>query len=336
MQSIDKNWKERWEKIEKDNTKNGGQGVGYCVKDKYEKIRQICFLKVLKNQKNMRARQRMHREVSCFETLNHPYIPKLVESNTHFFNDLEYDLYLVTEFIAGTCLSEIIQFPTATEAIKCILQLCETILSCHQNDVVHRDIKPSNIILRKDKWENPVLVDFGLSHGAFDNIQDEKSLKEEIGNRFLRLPEFTKDNPHKRDYRSDVTFGAGILFFLLTGKEPANLLDQNGYMPHQRGGIKEKLNQHKECLNISLLLTLFDQAFSYRIDDRFQTIEELTINIKYLINADKKRSDMEELAKQIRSKVNSPHQKALLERMDHLGSVMSKIQTCLSRVAGAI
>ena len=334
LQSIEKNWKERWETFKGIAPKNGGQGTAYCVvrADKSNEV--IYFLKELKNQHNPGARQRMHREVSCYQTLSHPHIPKLIESNTQLFEDQKYKLYLVTEFISGPSLAEIPHFPTSTDAIECILQLCQTILYCHRNDIVHRDIKPTNIILRDGKWEKPVLVDFGLSHGAFDNDQDERSLKEEIGNRFLRLPEFTKDNIHKRDPRSDVTFCAGIFFFLLTGVEPASLLDQNVCMPHQREGVKQKLNQHKEFLNIPLLLTLFDQAFGYRIDDRFQTIEELFIKIKCLMNVDKKQNDMEDVRKQIKSIVNSPNQKVLLERMKQLNNIMNKIQTYLAQVAG--
>jgi serine/threonine protein kinase len=55
-------------------------------------------------------------------------------------------------------------------------------------NVTHRDIKPANVALRNDDITKPVLVDFGLSFNDSD-ADDLTRVGEEVGNRFLRLPE---------------------------------------------------------------------------------------------------------------------------------------------------
>ena len=50
----------------------------------------------------------MYREVAAYRTLEHPRIPKLVDSNTDNYEDPAFKLYLVTEYIVGTTLSQYI------------------------------------------------------------------------------------------------------------------------------------------------------------------------------------------------------------------------------------
>jgi hypothetical protein len=49
-------------------------------------------------------------------------------------------------------------------------------------------VKPANVVLRNDDLTAPVLVDFGLSFNDSDE-DDLTRVNEEVGNRFLRLPE---------------------------------------------------------------------------------------------------------------------------------------------------
>ena len=101
--------------------------------------------------------------------------------------------------------------------LACVKELASVLNRCHENDFTHRDLKPANIVLRNSDITTPVLVDFGLS---FNNAEEDNPLtrlNEEVGNRFLRLPE------HRRGGRapaSDVTQLAGIFFYIITGHEP--------------------------------------------------------------------------------------------------------------------
>lgn len=114
---------------------------------------------------------------------------------------------------------------------------------------IHRDIKPGNIILKNNAWEDPVLVDFGMSHHE-DDEKKEISLDQEIDNRFLRLPEFSTGSTLKRDPRSDITHCAGVFFYMLTNIWPSVLIDENECMPHQRTLGRKKLLENSDGLDI--------------------------------------------------------------------------------------
>jgi eukaryotic-like serine/threonine-protein kinase len=85
-----------------------------------------------------------------------------------------------------------------------------------------------------------VLVDFGMSYHEEASALVTPAW-EEVGNRFLRLPELASESSLKRDPGSDVTFCGGILFLLLTGSRPGQLIDHDNCMPHQRAEAQRKL-----------------------------------------------------------------------------------------------
>ena len=73
-------------------------------------------------------------------------------------------------------------------------------------------------------------MDFGLSFNDAEE-DDLTRVGEEVGNRFLRLPEHATGG---RGAASDVTQLAGILIYSVSGCEPRVLLDKEYKMPHQR------------------------------------------------------------------------------------------------------
>lgn len=97
---------------------------------------------------------------------------------------------------------------------------------------------------------------------------------QEIGNRFLRLPELSAGSRLRQDPRSDLSFAAGILFYGLTGRNPNILQDAEGRLPHQRSAALATL---KSAVGARLprLLSLFDDAFAPRITDRFTTADTM-------------------------------------------------------------
>jgi|GEM_PF-5592313 len=73
--------------------------------------------------------------------------------------------FVVTEFISGPTLAEIIEEePLSVEEARFLgIQLQDTLRRVHRAGVVHRDLKPSNVILSD---AGPVLIDFGIADGA--------------------------------------------------------------------------------------------------------------------------------------------------------------------------
>lgn len=121
---------------------SGGQGKSLLV-HRHNEPENFYFLKMLRKQNIKSCRERMFGEVCRYETLDFSGIPKLIESNAYFFKNPEYNLYLVTEYIIGSCLNNH-KITHPINAIKCILRICEIISYCHSHDVVEwrRGISP--------------------------------------------------------------------------------------------------------------------------------------------------------------------------------------------------
>jgi eukaryotic-like serine/threonine-protein kinase len=183
----------------------GGQGDAFIVVHDGDQERY--FLKLLKAQGNSERRARFFRETSFYRTLRHKGIPQLVATNADRFQDKNASLYLVTEFVDGLTLAEAVRQsgPLSSEAAFAVTEgLANVLVHAHDEEAVHRDIKPENILLRNGRPEDPVLVDWGLGFRALEGDDHRTDTGQELGNRFLRLPEFAAGSRVKRDGRSDV------------------------------------------------------------------------------------------------------------------------------------
>jgi serine/threonine protein kinase len=264
-------WDKKWKVVKK--LPSGGQGDAHIVVPISTDGPEY-FMKVLRENRNER-RDRMRREIMCYSTLAHPSIPKLIDSNVAAFDDKTVVPYLVTDLITGTPLPGYLQkrgFVPAAEAIRITRKLLEAVQHAHNQETVHRDIKPDNIILTSDENGEPVLVDFGMSF--YEDEVDVTFTGQEIGNRFLRLPEFHAGSQNQRDPRSDVTLCAGILYYLLTGKMPRVLQNEDGRPPHQTDAGREALRQHID-IDINALMNVFDRAFDPTVHARFSSASAL-------------------------------------------------------------
>lgn len=297
-------WREKYEQIEA--IGGGGQGEAFIVRAKAGG--ETLFLKALKQQNDLIRRARMHREVEAYRTLKHNRIPALIDSNTREFENLDFKLFLTTELIDGKTLGAWTNRhgPLGpAHAVALTEALLDAVDHCHQNQVVHRDIKPDNIVLRNSSPTDPVLVDFGLS---FDESAETFGTlhEEELGNRFLRLPELAPYSANKRDPRSDLTFVAGVLLYALTGTAPAVLVDAQGRLPHQRpepkSAIQGLLDPYATKLN-----AFFDRSFQYNVDHRWQTVQEIRAAVSALLHAYAAPTSVDEKLAQLRARLSTPH-----------------------------
>lgn len=295
-----KPWEYKWEIVNP--LSAGGQGSTFLVKEKAGS--ELFVMKVLNNQTSPERRKRMRIEVLTNESISHPNIPRIIDSNVSEFSNPEIRLYCVSEFIDGGTLEQNLKEKSLsiTEAVNFITPLIETIDYCHNLGIIHRDIKPDNIILRYGKWENPVLIDFGLTFNKEIDTENPNPTPQHqhLGNRFLLLPELRGAESNKRDSRSDITSIVGILFYLITNEYPTNLMDENSSKPHQRPNPKEiisKLDGEKQIL----LNRIFDKAFSISINERYQSLKALSDDLNEL-NMDKTEpGNIEEKLKMLRS-----------------------------------
>ncbi len=284
-----KPWKENWKIINQ--IGGGGQGQTFLVKpqnDSYLPGQYV--LKTLNRPKDEDRRARMHKEVAALEILENLGIPKVIDSNSQQFKDLETPLYLVSEFIQGKTLDAFLKENTMNliDAVIFFIKLLDIVEYCHKKDVIHRDIKPDNIIIADNN--NPVLIDFGLSFNKEDNEISLTPTWQHLGNRFLYLPELSEKSSLQRDYRSDITQCCGILFFVITGKNPTTFLDAEGNKPHQRASLNNNLLVLPKA-ELSQINRIFDRAFTISINSRWQSIPELKMASDELLKPNTERSE---------------------------------------------
>lgn len=271
-----KPWEEEWKVI--NDLGEGGQGITQLVERKSTTDQCQYVLKKLKKQNDPERRGRMYREYVALCTLTCDGIPRAIESNSEEFRS-DVPLYIVTEFIKGKTLSEmLLQEQKALDiftAINFVNKLLDILEFCHNEGIVHRDIKPDNIILRNDNINDPVLIDFGISFNKEDSEDTSLTpIGQQLGNRFLHLSELHHKSSLQRDPRSDITQCCGILFFAITKICPIDLYDHEEKKPHQRTESKNLLSQIPSNL-LSQINTIFDIAFQNAIDRRWQSIPAL-------------------------------------------------------------
>jgi len=261
----------------------GGQGT--VVKVRHRANGRVGALK-RPHESRQAETERRHRflvEVSGLHAMAANGVPAVLEANELKWKEVDTELYLVMDFIDGPTMQDLVQKspPSLDQALAATLRILEILEAGHQIDLCHRDLKPDNVILRNGRWEDPVLVDFGI---AWYRDQPDADFRtpdgSELGNRFLRLPEFAPGGKH-RDPRSDVAMAAGLLFFMLSGRAPRTLVSAGGYHPHEvnPSPIRPEILKDSRWLRLSRVLLV---AFQYRIEARFQSASECSTQLTRL------------------------------------------------------
>lgn len=272
-------------------SKGGGQGTTFKVRRSVEGDTSTYIIKILKQQKDIERRGRMRREFTSLETINVKGIPSAIDSNTEFFSNLDYKLFIVMEDIPGLTLAEYVDSLESGSLHVDFLKVVEffnnflvILKKCHELNIIHRDLKPDNIILKDNNIFDPYLVDFGQS---FNEIDQETTFDtpdfQILGNRFLFLPELAKNSSNKKDYRSDITMAVAVLFYILTGKEAGHLIDQENKLPHQREIFSKFLCEIDPEID-RRLKRIFDKGFQQNINNRYQSLDALQEEFNNAVN----------------------------------------------------
>jgi serine/threonine protein kinase/WD40 repeat protein len=151
-------------------------------------------------------------ESKTLAKLAHPNIAKVLD-----FGFENGNLYLVSEYVPGTSLSDLMNQPMAWQnAINILLPLTNALVYAHSRGIIHRDLKPDNIIINTD--DQPILSDFSLMR-----IIEEEETRDMTGtNVGLGSPAYISPEQGQGltvDFRSDI-YSLGVIFFeMVTGKK---------------------------------------------------------------------------------------------------------------------
>lgn len=159
-------------------------------------------------------------EARSYCKVNHPNAVTLLEYGQHD----DGSLYLITEFIDGESLTEVVRKngPLPIETIIAVgTQIAEVLTAAHGQGVIHRDLKPDNLMMipgSRGRYAVKVL-DFGIAKIVDDEFGGGMT---ETGSVF-GTPEFMSPEQSRgesADPRSDL-YALGILFyFMATGQLP--------------------------------------------------------------------------------------------------------------------
>ena len=271
-------WQDEWK--EHKEIDRGGQGIVTELRHKKDPARRAVLKCIVPRwREDPQARHRLQQETETLSKLHDlgAHVPAVYDS---FLNHGEVEPFLLMEFIEGVRFDGWLKTSAPVAPAKAVLVtrgIAETIRLCHQHEIGHRDLKPSNIILKNGEISSPYVLDFGI---AFDSKQTVILTREGemFWNEFIILPECQDLEGGHRDLRSDITALAGIFFTCLTGRPPIVLRDAQELAPHQR---HERLlvDSAETVEQGEHLVWFFDRAFAYRINERFQNLDEFTAEL---------------------------------------------------------
>ena len=327
-------WKARWETIDK--LPGGGQGDAFRARRLLDG--KIGFLKTIKSRNDPERRARFFREASAYDSFGVQGIPRLIESNAHRHADANIVPYIVTEFAEGPTLRtwrDSQSIVSVAVAVTITARLLDILHACHAQGCVHRDVKPDNIILEGGDPARVWLLDFGISYHDLADVDFRTEDWQEVGNRFLRLPELSAGSRLKQDPRSDICFAAGILFYLLTGYHPDVLQDSEGRLPHQRSVALAKLQQVASP-RLARLLALFDEAFATRLVNRFATVRVMQERMERMMQDQPADGSVEADLAALREVLDTTANRSLTETIAKLCDGLKRVQQIFNGVQQSI
>jgi len=195
----------------------GGQGVVYQA-IQLSTHRKVA-IKVMKEGPFAGAadRARFEREVQILGQLNHPNIVAI-----HDTGEIQGCHYFVMDYISGQPLDAYMAERTRSigETLTLLSRICEAVHAAHLRGIIHRDLKPGNI--RIDADGQPHILDFGLAKvGVSEAETPLMTLTGQfVGSLPWASPEQAEGEPAKIDVRTDVYSLGVILYQMLTGHFP--------------------------------------------------------------------------------------------------------------------
>jgi eukaryotic-like serine/threonine-protein kinase len=127
-------------------------------------------------------------------------------------------VYLVMDYIDGTGLDEKLAAGgmSADDLVKIAARVAQGLNAAHERNLVHRDLSPDNIILRNDRPEEAVIIDFGIAK------DDNPGAETVVGNEFAGKYAYAAPeqlNGHS-DLRTDIYSLGALLLAVFRGKAP--------------------------------------------------------------------------------------------------------------------
>ncbi len=209
----------------------GGFGRTYLAEDQ-RRFNELCAIKELipnttETSAWEKARELFAREAAILYQIKHSQVPQFREK---FEQDQR--LFLVQDYVEGKTYYDLLEERkavggafTEAEVLRLMRSLLPVIEYIHGKGIIHRDISPDNIIMREsDKL--PILIDFGVVKELATRLQSKNTTPQTYVGKSGFSP--SEQIQTARAYPSSDLYALAVsAIVLLTGKEPAELYDDN-------------------------------------------------------------------------------------------------------------
>ncbi len=266
---------------------SGGFGAVFLAKDTWLNI--LVAIKV--PHKQTIELFKLLKESRLQAALDHPNIVRMIaaeKENKIFF--------MVMEYIKGRSLEKVLdekKILSCPQATEYVLQMVSAVSHAHASKIVHRDIRPSNIMIA-DQDGKVKITDFGTSVW----LHNVPYASTRIGSPPYMAPEQFQG---KATFRSDIYSIGCVYYEMLIGRPP--IFDPDPFK------ILEKAKQGKitppRLRNTNIpkeIDQIIMRCLSAKVEDRYQTPEEIVKEISRFKGTDSKKSEIEDIRRRIQAR----------------------------------
>ena len=212
--------------------------------------------------------ERFVREISFATEIDHPRIPKVLDSG--IVDGLPF--YVMT-YIEGESLRDLLARKkqlTIDEAVRIAADVIEPIAYAHARGIVHRDIKPENILLAPD---GVYVLDFGVARAILESAADRlTSTGVAVGTPAYMSPEQALSDKDL-DTRSDVYSLGCVVYETIAGIPPFVGATAQAVMSRRFVAPAPPLSETRDGVPSGVERAVA-KALARTPADRWQTVEE--------------------------------------------------------------
>ena len=260
----------------------GGMGQIYKAYD--SKTDRYIAYKSVKEDSSYQFELRFRYEAEVTARLEHPNIMPVYDIGQ---DDSGKPFYTMKLLKGKTLDEQLRENNDRKDLIEYLIKVCDAIAFSHKNNIIHRDLKPENIII--GDYGEVLVLDWGIakvihSEDQFKENEELINLSSDLtqcgtvmGTPAYMSPEQAQD-AENTDKRSDIYSLGAILWKLLSGNEPFSGKTSEEIIKNVKSG---NLNISDSNIPASAL-AICKKAMNIDPDERYQNVEEMTLELKKL------------------------------------------------------
>lgn len=262
----------------------GGMGEVYLALD--TELRRPVALKFLHKEvtSDQKRMNRFIQEARAASALNHPNIMTVYEIGL-----MEGMRFFATEFVDGITLRARMKSSIGSDEVLDIsIQVARALVAAHAAGIVHRDIKPENIMLRRDQLVK--VLDFGLAKlveqqsAAPDSQAPTKALVNTEAGAVMGTVAYMSPEQARGlevDGRTDIWSLGCVLYEMVAGRRPFAGETASDVIAALLKTTPVPLKQIAPTIPDELQ-RIVSKAMRHEKDERYQTAQDLLLDLRYL------------------------------------------------------